>query len=120
METTAQRCRRIIAALEELVEQEATALTNGDLTGVLALQDRTAALVDFLVSEVSGAGHLDLRTRLSALHTRRSQTSRLLAQRIESSREELHRMRSARVRVAQVAPAYGAAAAAGHRLQLVG
>jgi hypothetical protein len=48
METPAQRCARIVSALEDLVNQEAAALRAGDFDAVNEIQDRAAPLVEFL------------------------------------------------------------------------
>lgn len=121
METPVQRCVRIMAALEDLVDQEAAALTNADWDAMIALQGRVGPLVDFLTTHASdGVARLELGERLPALHARRNQTSSALARQIECVRNELHQTRVARVRVAQIAPAYGGDTDIVHRLQVVG
>ena len=121
MQTPAQRCVRIMAALEDLAEQEAAALANGDYPSLLALQDRTGPLVDFFVASAPAfVSSPDLRPRLAALQRRRQKTSDALALEIETRRRELQQMKFTERRVAQIAPVYGRPAAPRRQLQVVG
>lgn len=118
METPVQRCVRIAAALEDLIAEEAVALANRDFTTVLALQERTVPLVDFLVTagavQVNAAG---LRERLAVIHGQREQTSALLAEEMERTRAELHETQVNQRRAARMMPVYGQMAS-GSRRQL--
>ena len=121
METAAQRCVRIVSALEDLVAQESVALANRDFAAILALQERTAPLVDFLVE--TGPACLEqrgLQARVAALHQQRTQNSDSLATEIEHSRAELQQTQVTQRRVARIAPAYSQPAAARRQLQAVG
>jgi hypothetical protein len=121
MEAPAHACVRVIAALDDLVEQEAAALRNEDWTAVAGLQERIGPLVDFLTLEgMQGTNGSELRDRMAAVYARREGTSRLLARTIEQTKRDLEQTRVVRRRVAQIAPAYAGIAATRHRLQAVG
>jgi hypothetical protein len=121
MQTLAERCKRIVTALEDLVAQESAALANRDFNTVLSLQERTAPLIEFIVT--TGAAYVaqpELRARLDALQLRRSQTSELLAAAMQRNRFDLQETRVAQRRVAQIAPAYGQGSVTRRKLQAVG
>lgn len=121
METAAQRCLRIVAALEDLVHQESATIAKGDWTGAAALQERTGPLVDFLTANPpTKSDDASLRARIAALHERRNETSAALGRRLDAAKEELQQTKLAKRRVAQVAPAYGSPAPTRHRLQAKG
>ena len=122
METAAQRCRRIVGALEELVHQESASLAKRDWAGAEAVQDRAAPLVDFLTtSSPSIVDDAALRARIAALQQRRAETSRSLGLQIAQARNELQQAVAAKRRVAQIAPAYGSGTTpTRHRLQVQG
>jgi hypothetical protein len=110
METPAQRCVRIVIALEDLVAQEGAALANRDFATMLALQERTTPLVNFLVTNAADASEPGLRARITALHSRRKQNNDSLTAEIERTRTDLQQMQVTRRRVARIAPVYGLAA----------
>lgn len=120
METPAQKCARIISALEDLVAQEGAALGAGDFTAAHAIQERTEPLVSFLVSQPEHASEPRLRRRIEALHARRTQHSERLAGRIAQVRGELQETTLHRRHVAQVAPAYGRSTKTRHQLSAIG
>lgn len=108
METPAQRCARIVGALEDLVSQEALALENGDIAAVLDLQDRTAPLVEFLTTvPLSHATAPGIRGRIAALQERRAQTEARLRVELDRARAELQETVLGQRRAAQIAPVYG-------------
>lgn len=107
METAAQRCERIVAALEDLAAQEAAAIQTHDFSSALAVQDRAEPLVDFLARNASLATAARLNDRVAAVQELRSQTGEKLGAELARTRAELQQMQLAQVRVAQVAPAYG-------------
>lgn len=119
MESPAQRCARVLTALEDLVAQEAAALAQRDFNAVLALQDRTAPLVEFL-SRAAASDVAELGPRFRALQEQRRQTSDRLAADIDSARAELQQTQVAQRRVAKIAPAYGQPAPVRRQLQAVG
>lgn len=122
METPAQRCLRIVTALEDLAAQEAAALANRDFAAVAALQERTGPLVDFIVS--TGLSYVNtpaLRARIGALHDRRNQTVERLASEMARTRADLEQTQVSQRRVAQIAPVYGQSSVVDRRqLQAVG
>lgn len=123
METPAQRCARIVMALEDLVSQEAMALANGDISMVVELQERTAPLIEFLAT--AGLVHATapgLRGRIAALQERRAETSARLAGEIDRTRSELQETLLGQRRAAQIAPVYGTKSASpfSGKLQAVG
>jgi len=121
METPTQRWVRIVTALEDLVAQEGMALASRDFAAMLALQERTAPLVDFLAaSAVDDGREPGLRIRIAALHRQRTQNSDSLAAEIERTRADLHQMQVTRQRVARIAPVYGQAFPARGQWQAVG
>ena|SRR5690349_17222836 len=120
METPAQRCLRIVAALEDLVYQESATLAKGDWTGAASVQERTGPLVDFLANDSAAKTDPALRARIAGIHQRRGETTRALQEKMEETRNELQQTRAAKRRVAQVAPAYGTPSAIRHRLQAQG
>jgi hypothetical protein len=122
MQTPAQRCARIVTALEDLVSQETAALANHDYAAVLTLQERTAPLIDFIVT--NGAAYVtapELRARLDLLQRRRGQNSASLTAEIDRARSDFQETCAAQRRVASIAPAYAkTATATSRRLQAVG
>jgi hypothetical protein len=107
METPAQRCGRLVAALDDLAAQEAVALHARRFEEARAVQNRAAPLVDFLVACGVDVADDALRSRVSALLLRRNQTDKWLADQIERVRAELQQSEETQRRLAQVAPAYG-------------
>ena len=121
MQTSAQRCLRILAALEDLVHQESVSLAKRDWIGAEAVQQRAEPLVDFLAAHGPGGDDAGLRARIAALQQRRAETSRSLGLQIAQAKSELQQAQAAKRRVAQIGPAYGSGApAARHRLQAQG
>ncbi|HVS51297.1 MAG TPA: hypothetical protein VHD62_02985 [Opitutaceae bacterium] len=107
METPAQMCARLIAALEDLAGQEAAALDARDFRGAVTVQDRAAPLVELLCAHADDVADEALRARIAALIERRNRTGEWLAEQIARVREQLRETQVAQRRVAQVAPAYG-------------
>lgn len=122
METAAQRCLRIVTALEDLVHQESASLAKRDWPGAEAVQTRAAPLVDFLAANVpASTDDAALRERIAALQQRRAETSRSLGLQIAQAKSELQQAQVARRRLAKFAPAYGIGSApTRHRLQAQG
>jgi hypothetical protein len=120
METLAQRCARITAALEDLVMQESVALRTRDFATADTIADRAAPLVEWLVA-CSHAIPAALKERIAAVQARRAENLELLAAETVSGMEELRQIAMSRRRVAQVMPAYRAkTVAAAKRLSAVG
>lgn len=107
METPAQMCARLVAALEDLANQEAATLQARDFPGAIAIQDRAAPLVELLVAHAEAVTDPALRARITAFMLKRSQTGEWLAEQMSKVREELQQTHVAQRRVAKVGPAYG-------------
>lgn len=108
MESPAQTCARLLAALEDLVTEEAGLLAEEQIVEMVALQDRMAPLVEHLVSlaPIADGG---VRQRVRALVERRAYTGADLAIRIVHLRQELDRVAETRHTVNRIAPVYGMA-----------
>lgn len=106
METPAQMCARLVAALEDLANQEAATLQARDFPGAVAIQDRAAPLVELLVAHAPDVTDATIRARITALLAKRNQTGEWLADQMAKVREELQQTHVAQRRVAKVGPAY--------------
>jgi hypothetical protein len=115
METPAQMCARLVAALEDLSSQEAISLQTRNFAAAISIQERAAPLVEHLAVHGPEVADELLRCRIAALLERRHETGRWLVTEIERTRQQLHAMDVNRRRVAQVAPVYGAGVSAGRR-----
>lgn len=118
METPAQTCARLVAALEDLVAREAATLEARDFAGVIEIQKRAAPLVELLGAHADDVTDPALRERLRALLARRHQTGEWLAEQIEHAREALGQAHEGRRRLRQIAPVYGRGQAVAARRQL--
>jgi hypothetical protein len=118
MESPAQTCARLVAALEDLVAREAATLEVRDFAAVVHLQERCAPLVALLGAHADDVTDPALRARIRALIERRNQTGEWLSEQIEKTREALAVANEGRRRVAQIAPAYGRGAPVPIRGQL--
>ncbi len=107
MRDSAQRCPRLVAALEDLAAQEEASLKARDFAAIESIQERLGALVKNLVLHVSGAD-AELRLRIAAVQARRERTSEWLATELARTREELRETEVSQRRVAKIAPVYGA------------
>jgi hypothetical protein len=107
METPAQTCLRLMAALEDLTAQEVATMEARDFAGAIALQDRATPLIERLARFGSEFLDQSLRTRMLALLARRNRTGEWLAEQIACVRADLEQAQTASCRVAQIAPAYG-------------
>lgn len=106
MESPAQTCARLLAALEDLVAEEASLLADEQVAAMVVLQERMAPLVDRLVALATTAD-ATVQTRVRALVARRGYVGAELAARIAHLRDELDRMAEARHTVNRIAPVYG-------------
>lgn len=122
MQTPAQRCARLVSALEDLAAQEEASLQTRDFVAIESIQVRTGALVDDLVA-LAASMDVSLRARIESIHARRERSSEWLAQEMTRARAELRETDAARGRVARIAPVYGRTPAASResgRLSFVG
>jgi septum formation inhibitor MinC len=106
MATPAETCARLLAALEDLVAQEAALMRAADFTGVLATQERAAPLVERLAA-LAATADAAVRIRVSAVLALRSRSLEWLGAEMARVRTELQSMQVSRRRVAQIAPVYG-------------
>ena len=112
---------RLVAALEDLSAQEAAAVRAGRFEEALALQHRSAPLVQLLSDGTTRLPEA-LGERISALLKHRQSCAAFLAERIDSVRERLRELSESQRQVARVAPAYrgSGSASTARRLCAVG
>lgn len=116
MAATAQDCARMVTALADLADQENAALQAGDYAAVAAIQGRCAPLLEFLSAHAEAMrDQADLVGELRRIRALRNASSSQLENRLESARAELGGLQSSRLRLNQIAPAYGHAAEAPRR-----
>lgn len=123
MQTPAQRCARLVTALEDLAAQEECALRAGDFAVVETLQERAGAVIGDLASRSVAMADESLRERLVAVSARRARSSEWLAGELSRLRADLAETKASRGRVAQIAPVYGRSPSAtrvASRLEYVG
>lgn len=98
---------RLLGALEDLVTQEAMQLAGENFEAVRQTQERAAPLV----TELARLGRMTaipaVRPRIEALLARRRQNQERLSGQIQRVREALQGTQAKRLRIAQIAPAYG-------------
>lgn len=107
METPGQTGVRLLAALDDLVTQEAAAVLAGDFGVLPGLQARTAAVGEKLGSLTGDPAVAAMRLPVAVLLERREQTHRQLTQRLTAVRREIERLRAVRQRVTRLGPVYG-------------
>jgi hypothetical protein len=120
VETPAQTCRRILAALEDFAAQETTALAAGDFATLAALAHRAAPLVEHLAQHGPGLADENFRARIAALLERRRQNDDTLSVHLAHAKAELKRANESQRRVAQIASIYGSTGTATRQLSAVG
>lgn len=116
MQTPAQRCARLVAALEDLAAQEECALHAKDFAIVETLQERAGAVIGDLVVHGIAITDESLRTRLKAVSARRARSSEWLEAELSVLRADLADTQASRGRVAQIAPVYGSSPSATARV----
>ena len=106
METPAQTAARLLGALQELTEQEGMYLRGGyyDLAG--DIRRRTAPLVQQLVALADQPGVQDFQAEVRTLVEQSERHSGFLREKMVELGAEIRRTDQARLRTAQVAPAY--------------
>ncbi len=120
METPAQACTRLVAALEELVAQEVACVQARDYAAVISLQQRAAPIVNHLIAHGPDVADAKLRDRIAAIIARRNESQARLATDIEETRQRLTAIEGSQRRAAQVAPVYGRPAEPRRRLSALG
>lgn len=109
MQTPAQTCERVLAALEELVTQESLAFQAWDHDAVRDIQRRSAELISGLEAMNASAAGAAVQLRAAALLRRRRLGLEEMNQSLSALRHELQDVERSRQRVADFAPAYGRA-----------
>jgi hypothetical protein len=107
MDTPAQMCARLVAALEDLSAQELASLEARDFEAAIAVQDRAAPLLEHLVAHWPEVPEPQLKARMLEIIQRRNRTGEWLAEQVTQARQQLEEMQVTQRRVARVAPAYG-------------
>ena len=111
METPAQTCARLVAALEDMAASEAASVQNRDFSAVVDIQERAAPLIDYLTSNGPRYADGGLQLRIQALAGHRRRTGESLSAQIAEAKENLQSTRASQFRVARIAPVYGSAPA---------
>ncbi len=120
METPAQTCTRLLAALEDFAAQETAVLAARDFAEFARIQRRAAPLVELLGRRGPAIADSAFRARVRGLLERRRQTDDHLGVEIARAKEELQRTRESEQRVAQISSVYGRAGATVRQLRAVG
>ena len=107
MQSRTQRSARLVAAVEDLVGQEAVALQAGDFNALPAIQERLGLLVTEIVACAGDFRDEPLQGRIRAVQTRRSETTHWLEQAMSDARAQMRETEAAQRRTAIVVPAYG-------------
>jgi hypothetical protein len=106
METPGQTATRLLAALEEMVREEATLIRTMDFVEAVGVRERTAPLVEKLCSLAADPEVMRLRPRVSALLERWGQNHHFLDTQLLRLQGELNRVTEARGRLRRLVPAY--------------
>ena len=120
MDTSAQTCRRLLAALEDLAAQETTALAAGDFAELAKLSRRAAPLVEHLAAHGPAVADHSFRSRVHALLERRRHNDAVLSEQLARAKLELKRANESQRRIAQIGSIYGRPGAATRALSAVG
>jgi len=120
METPAQLCARLLAALEDLAAQETASLQARDFAAVIHLQERAAPLVAHLAEHGPAVADDALRARIAAWLAQRRENGEWLAGQIARTKAELEKLDATRRRVTRLAPVYGRGPAVTRQLCAVG
>lgn len=120
MVSSESTCSRILAALEDLVEQESAVVHVGDYEALDRIQSQTEPLITFLAANASAAFAAGLQNRILALRATRHRTATKLSHDMTRNRDELRLVSGRQGLIARVAPAYGSNAGGSRQLSLVG
>lgn len=107
MEPPVQQRARLVAALEDLADQEAACVHCGDFESVTDIQSRAAPVVEALAALSSLPVDSELRRRLAALVERRSKTAAQIEVHLTRTKEQLNALDASQRRAARMVPAYG-------------
>ena len=106
METPIQCAARLLAALNELIDQEGMYLRGGSFGLVAGVRQRTDPLVRQLVQLSSLPGVGDFHAEVATVVERSARHSVMLQEKMEEVSAAIRRTDQARHRAAQLAPAY--------------
>ncbi len=116
MHKPAQRCARLVAALEDLAAQEECALREGDYVTVATIQERAGAVIGDLGSQSLASADPALRDRLAAIRARRALSSERLAGELTRLQADLADTKASKGRVTRIAPVYGSSSPSSARV----
>ena len=106
METPVQMAARLLAALDELTEQEGMYLRGGYYDLAVETRQRAEPLVRQLTGMAGLPGMGGLRPQLTVVLEHSERHAAFLRGKLEELGAEIRRIDQARHRVAQIAPAY--------------
>lgn len=106
METPLQQATRLLAALDQLIEQEGMYLRGGYYDLATEIRDRTEPLVRQLVRLEGQPGVTGLRPQIETFLTRSASHAAFLQEKMTELRQEISRTAQARQRTNQMRPAY--------------
>lgn len=107
METQAQKCTRLVAALEDLTNQESDCVRGRDFATIVSIQRRAAPLIEHLVVHGPAVADAALRGRIAAIIARREETAASISREVETTRRKLDALKDNQRVVWQIAPVYG-------------
>jgi hypothetical protein len=119
MESAAQKCARLVVALEQLVAVEAVLLVERDHEKLSELQERTSPIVAQL-TELAPLASTETRDRILAVVARRVQHDVCFSEHTTRLEAELRDCREARSRLTNFAPAYRPVMSSSPRLRAHG
>lgn len=120
METPQQRCARLVAALEDLVDQEVASVRMDDFETVAALQQRAAPIVAELATHGPARISGTVRSRLATVVERREKGVLQMQRRLDDTRKRLEQLDQSSRRAAQIAPVYGQSLPSKAQLRAIG
>lgn len=104
--SSAERARRIISALDDLVGQEAVLLRSMDLVEALQITERCSPLVEELCRLASESTESQLQESVAALLLKRQQNATLLEAHLQRVQAEIRKIEDARRKLGRMAPVY--------------
>lgn len=112
METPGKTCRRLVAALEQLVAEEQCVVRTGEIDKLRAVQQRADSIITALVAlridpNATARDFDPILPRLSALQERRATTVRIMDSNLAGMRAKLGSLDAARVRLGKMRNSYG-------------
>jgi hypothetical protein len=114
MSATQSRARRLLIALERLVDEEALAAREGNLAALIDTQERIEAVLVALGSLAAGSIAFG---QIAPLLERRDETRHEIGLRALAVRGELDRVQAGKRRLRELAPAYAGSSEKRSRFQ---